>query len=129
MSGERDDDNGAATGPEVGSVAEEAVKLFGAMSDWAKDATQGMEAHASTDAGECPQRWCPVCRAADAVRGLSPEVRTQLTAAATSLLNAAASLLATAVPDQHQRAGVEHIDLDDATEWPEDPAPEPEEDR
>ena len=124
MSGERDDDIGAATGPEVGSVTEEAVKLLGALSGWAKDAGHDLDAHLATGAAECT--FCPVCRTVHALRELNPEVKAQLATAATSLLNAAAGLLATAVPDQHARGGVEHIDLDDdATEWPE----EPEEDR
>ncbi len=115
MSGERDD---------VGSVADEAIKLLGALSDWAKDTTHGIDAHLATGAQECTV--CPICRTVHAVRELSPEVKTQLATAATSLLNAAAGLLATSVPDQGGRSGVEHIDLDDdAAEWPE----EPEEDR
>jgi hypothetical protein len=121
VSGERDDGR-----PEVGSVADEAVKLLGALSDWAKDTTQGIDAHLATGAAECPEcRWCPICRTVHAVRGLSPEVKTQLATAATTLLNAAAGLIATAVPDQQERGGVEHIDLEEDTEWPE----EPEEDR
>ncbi|MBZ5736766.1 hypothetical protein [Nocardioides mangrovi] len=100
------------------------MKLLGALADWAKDTTHGIDAHIATGATECT--LCPICRTVHAVRELSPEVKAQLATAATSLLNAAAGLLAAAVPDQGARSGVEHIDLDDdATEWPE----EPEEDR
>ncbi|MFS3129717.1 hypothetical protein ACLM5J_15055 [Nocardioides sp. Bht2] len=119
----------------VGSVAEEAVKLFGALSDWAKDhrddlghsvsgfaataaaAAHEVNEHLATDAPEC--QWCPVCRAVHVVRELSPEVKTHLAVAGSSLLQAAAALLATAVPDQPARRheDVEHIDLDG--EWPE----------
>lgn len=38
--------------------------------------------------------WCPICRALDAVRSMSPEVRAQLGVAATALLQAGAGLLA-----------------------------------
>lgn len=122
----------------VGTVAEEAAKLLSALSDWAKDqgadlghavagfagqaaqTAREVDDHLATGAAEC--RWCPVCRTVHALRQTSPEVRTQLASAATSLLQAASAMLATAVPDQHgQRTGVEHIDLDDGPEaWPDD---------
>jgi hypothetical protein len=111
----RDD---AAGTDEVGTVAEEAAKLIGALSGWAR----GVEDHLATGAAECT--YCPVCRTVHALRQTTPEVRTQLATAATALLQAASGLLATAVPDRgHQpdRAGVEHIDLDDAGDWPDEP--------
>ncbi|MFC6286559.1 hypothetical protein ACFP3Q_04500 [Nocardioides sp. GCM10027113] len=124
---------------DVGSVAEEAAKLFGALSDWAKDhgsdlghglagaaehaarAAHDVDEHLATGSAECT--WCPVCRTIHAVRQTSPEVRAHLTVAAASLMQAAAGLLATVVPDEERAAAargehVEHIDLDD--EWPED---------
>jgi hypothetical protein len=58
-----------------------------------------------------------------AVRQTSPEVRAHLATAASSLLQAAAGLLATTVPDHARtREGVERIDLDDETDgpWPEE---------
>ncbi|MEV7428780.1 hypothetical protein AB0N29_04110 [Nocardioides sp. NPDC092400] len=137
---------------DVGSVAEEAAKLFGALGDWAQDNGSGLGAglgaglggfaaqaaaaarqvdeHVATGAPECT--WCPVCRAVHAVRSTSPEVRNHLLAAGSSLLQAAAEALATAVPEDRRRppdggppagAGVERIDLDPddgADEWPED---------
>jgi hypothetical protein len=57
-----------------------------------------------------------------AVRGTSPEVRQHLTTAATSLMHAAAGLLATQMPEpSKERAdgGVEKIDLSD-DEWEDD---------
>lgn len=112
-------------GDEVGSVAEEAVKLLGALSGWAQDvrrdvgdAAHGAQAahaagwgeHLATGAPECT--WCPVCRTVHAVRGLSPEVKAHLTTAAASLAQAAAALLATTPPEPGTRSGVENIDLD-----------------
>lgn len=131
---------------EVGSVAEEAAKLFGALGDWAQDqgnglgglgaglggfaaqaaaAARGAEEHLATGAPECT--WCPVCRAVHTVRRTSPEVRAHLTAAASSLLQAAAEAMATAVPEDRRppdgAPGVERIDLDPedgVDDWPED---------
>jgi hypothetical protein len=123
---------------EVGSVAEEAAKLFEALQGWAKDAGlgtaageegggptggwgaglgaafAGMGEHLATGAPECG--YCPLCRAIALVRGTSPEVRHHLAAAAGSLLHAAAGLLETTVPENRSGAGgpgVEKIDLDD----------------
>ncbi|HEX3930689.1 MAG TPA: hypothetical protein VHW64_08295 [Nocardioides sp.] len=105
----------------VGSVADEAMKLLGALSGWAKEHGDGfgalsdeLHAHLSTDAPECT--WCPVCRVVAAVRETSPEVRSHLTSAATSLAAAVSGMLSTQPP---RDTGVERIDLDD--EWPEGP--------
>lgn len=126
---------------DVGSVAEEAAKLFGALAGWASD--QGTDwsrgladlagaatehAHGvarqldegiATGAPEC--RYCPICRTVHLARELSPEVREHLTSAASSLLQAATGILA-AVSAQSgagnaagapRTAGVERIDLDE----------------
>lgn len=112
MSGDREE-------PDVGSVAEEAVKLLGALSDWAKDAAGDVDQHIATGAAECT--FCPICRTVHAVRELSPEVKTQLATAATTFLNAAAGLMAGAASGQTGRPeGVQHIDLDDDGDWPEE---------
>jgi len=114
----------------VGSVGEEAAKLLGAFSDWAKDhgsdvgvglgglataaaaSLQDVNEHLATGSTECT--WCPVCRTVHAVRQTSPEVRTHLATAAAALMQAAAGLMATPVPPQGRGrgAGVEQIDLD-----------------
>ena len=130
---------GAGRQEDVGSVADEAAKLFGALSDWARDhgsdlgnGLSGLASHAAATAREVDEHlatgsaectWCPVCRTVHVVRQASPEVRAHLAVAAASLMQAAAGLLAPAVPDDPRRAaargeGVERIDLDD--EWPED---------
>lgn len=110
MSGDRED---------IGSVADEAAKLLGALSDWAKDAAQDVDRHLATGAEECT--YCPICRTVHAVRELSPEVRTQLATAATSFLQAAAGLMASAGTGQTGRPErVQHIDLDDDGDWPEE---------
>jgi hypothetical protein len=108
-------DDDPSTNEPVGTVAEEAAKLLGALSGWARD----LDDHVATGAAECS--YCPICRTVHALRQTSPEVRTQLATAATALLQAASGLLATVATDQPDRGGVEHIDLDDTGDWPADP--------
>jgi hypothetical protein len=109
----------------VGSVAEEAAKLLGALSGWAKEHGDGLSdgwssltdevhEHVATGAPECT--WCPVCRAVAVVRQTSPEVRAHLASAATSLMLAVSGMMATHPPASDDR--VQRIDLDD--DWSED---------
>ena len=126
-----DDGAGRAAGEPVGSVGEEAAKLFGALSGWALDqgadlgdaggvgrslgdAARRVDEHLATGGADC--RWCPVCQVIGMVRQTSPEVRTHLTAAAGSLVQAVAALLATP-PGRGEQ--VEKIDLDDGSPWDE----------
>ncbi len=128
----------------VGTAAEEAAKLLGALADWTRDHAQAstsglgdawgdlagrasevadeISAHVATGDTEC--RYCPICRTVHVLRSASPEVREHLTVAAASLAHAAAALLATAVPpatSDGASRGVEHIDLSDGDEdWPGD---------
>ena len=111
--------DGTGGGPDepVGSVADEAAKLFGALSDWAREAN----GHIDTGAEECT--YCPICRTVHVVRLASPEVRTHLAVAAANLMQAAAGILAAASQDGSRPGtargdGVEHIDLDEG-DWPE----------
>ncbi|MCW2833999.1 MAG: hypothetical protein JWN68_1952 [Nocardioides sp.] len=129
---------------DVGSLAEEATKLLGAINDWAREhgsglgesvsglsdhattAAQDLSGHLATGAAECTV--CPICRTVHAARHLSPEVKNHLASAAASLMHAAAGMLATSVStDEPSATGVEHIDLDETGDagdaWPEeDPA-------
>ncbi len=117
------------TPEEVGSVGEEAAKLFTVLSGWAKDAgvtstdaagqaaqgfaeaLRGIDEHVATGGEDC--RYCPFCQVVHAVRGTSPEVKAHLASAASSLMHAAAGVLATDVPSSDRAAGVQKIDLDD----------------
>jgi hypothetical protein len=124
---------------QIGSVADEAAKLFGALSDWARDhgpelgnglsglasqaaaSAQEVNEHIATGADECT--YCPICRTVHVVRLASPEVRTHLALAAANLMQAAAGILAAASndgsrPGSARGDGVEHIDLDEG-DWPE----------
>jgi hypothetical protein len=118
----------------VGSVAEEAAKLLGALSGWAREhgdgVTTGVAAmtdtvadelheHLATGSPECA--WCPICRTVAAVRQTSPEVRAHLASAASSLMLAVSGMLATSPGSRD--GTVERIDLDDdSDDWPEDEA-------
>lgn len=139
--------------PEVGTLAEETAKLLGALSGWAREhgaevghgatgladhlvdqvsaAAHQVDEHLATGAPECTV--CPICRTVHAVRQLSPEVRAHLSVAASSLVQAAAGVLATVAPDPDTgqdggddapRSGrgrtepVEKIVLDE--DWPEE---------
>ena len=121
----------------VGSVAEEAAKLLHALQDWAResgseygDATAGAAGVAASMAqqvnehfatGDATCTYCPLCKVIAAVRSTSPEVRQHLSVAATSLIHAAAELMATdvaAASDRHESPTTTKIDLDD--EWEDD---------
>ena len=129
--------------PEVGSVGDEAAKLLGALSAWARDSgadlTDGLgaglgqtlsglaghaaatvselSAHLDTGAPECA--YCPVCRTVHVLRTTSPEVKAHLASAASSLLQAVAGVLATLPPAGSAGAAgsdYERIDLDEDDE-------------
>ena len=123
----------------MGSVAEETVKLLQALQGWAEntggeyaEATSSAAAgaarklhdvneHLATGGPDCT--YCPLCQVIGAVRGTSPEVRHHLAAAATSLLQAAAGMLATHVPEQptgRRDASAEKIEVSDGDEREDD---------
>jgi hypothetical protein len=123
------------SGPEeepVGSLTEEALKLLHAVQGWAKESGSDyagaagtaasmaatiygqVNEHIATGGRECT--YCPLCRAIAAVRGTSPEVRQHLSAAASSLMHAAAEVMATDVParrDRDEETTVTKIDIED----------------
>ena len=124
-----DADDGAH---EVGSLADEANKLFGALSGWAREnagaaggglsdfaaqaagSAHDLNDHLATGSAECTV--CPICRAVHAVRHLSPEVKAHLTSAAASLAQAATALMETHLPqDESRTPDVERINLDDTS--------------
>jgi len=130
--------DGGDSGDPVGSVGVEAAKLLSALQDWARDSgseyagataaaaagaastLRDLDAHIATGGPDCT--YCPVCRLIHVVRGTSPEVRQHLRTAATSLMEAAAGVLATPVrrPEHPARdASVQKIDLND-DDWEDD---------
>lgn len=134
--GEAADDQAAEqAGDQVGSVGDEAAKLLGALSEWARDqgtdvgqGLSGLAGHAAAsvreindhiDTGSAECTYCPICRIVHVVRQTSPEVRAHLVSAASSFLQAAAGMLATLPPPDGgsgRGAGVEKIDLDEDDE-------------
>jgi hypothetical protein len=118
-------------GDQVGSVGEEAAKLFAALSGWARDQGSNHEGsaagaaaamsetmhtlneHIATGSEDC--RYCPVCQVIHAVRTTSPEVKAHLTVAASSFVQAVAGVLATQAPSD-KASPVQKIDLDD-NDW------------
>ena len=129
---ETPDDPSADAREEVGSVGEEAAKLFSVLSGWARDAgassseaaadagqgladaVRGIDQHIATGGEDC--RYCPLCRVIHAARDTSPEVKAHLVSAAGSLMHAAAGVLATQVPRSDRPVGVDKIDLDDTSD-------------
>jgi len=128
------EDVGSRSGDQpVGGVGEEAVKLLQALQDWAREsgseyadaaasaaagAASGvhhLDEHIATGGRDCA--YCPLCRVISAVRSTSPEVKEHLRSAATSLVQAAAGVLATEVPEPE--TPLQKIDLDD-DEWEDD---------
>jgi hypothetical protein len=101
------------TRPEVGSAAEEAVRLFTAVEDWARHRTSGLldEEHLATGSAEC--QVCPLCQAIGAARHVRPETVEHLLDAAASFV-AALRAAVTPAPDgsaPRRTTGVEHIDV------------------
>lgn len=138
MSDSGDGGEGQVPGADdVGSVADEAAKLLGALSGWARtqasdaggaaadaathaaSAVQNINEHFATGSADCT--YCPICRVVHVVRECSPEVRTHLALAALNLMQAASAVLSTTIPGDQRNArpeNVEKIDLDD--EWPDE---------
>jgi Family of unknown function (DUF5304) len=101
----------AERGESLGSAADEAARLLGALQDWARRASPGDDIPIATGAPEC--RLCPVCQLIGLMRDTSPEVVDHLARAGDALL---AALRAAVVA--HERSwshgttpDVEHIDI------------------
>lgn len=105
---QHDREPGRGEQEQIGSLAEEAAKLFEVLQGASREHASGAGGLAGAAgalwqdlndhvAGEnC--RYCPVCRLIGVLR--EPEVRGHLTSAAGSLASALASALATRTPDQ-----------------------------
>jgi len=97
---------------EVGSAAEEAVKLFAAMEDWARKKAGHVldEEHVSTGSPEC--QMCPVCQGIGVLRHVRPEAVEHMLDAAASFVAALKTAVTTPPSPQAPRndsTRVQHI--------------------
>jgi hypothetical protein len=99
---------------DVGSAAEEAVKLFAAVEDWARRKASHVldEQHISTGSAEC--QMCPVCQGIGVLRHVRPEAVEHMLDAAASFVAALKTAVATppSSDEPARRATpVQHISL------------------
>src|SRR6478672_6778793 len=76
--------------PPRSPLAEEAVRLFGTVQEWARQTfpAGGPEGHGGP---EC--QWCPLCQFMAVVRGERPEVTARVAEAGTALASAVRAVL------------------------------------
>ena len=91
----------------VGTLAEEAMKLFSAVvsqagAQSAEDESAGAGA-THRDGESCPHRWCPVCSTVEFVQE-HPEVVAQVMTAGHELLRAVKSVVETAAADRRDES-------------------------
>jgi len=84
----------------VGSVAEEAAKLFAVLQDAAGAHPVEEDKHEHKLGPDCV--WCPVCQLIHRVRNTSPETIEQLSSAAAHVLGSLRSLLEAAADAARQ---------------------------
>ena len=98
-------------GPQVGSAAQEAARLFAAVEDWAR--TRGetyAREHGGTACTTCGV--CPVCTGIALLRDVRPETVEHLLDAAASVVAALRSaVVPPSGPETPRPGGVEHIDV------------------
>jgi hypothetical protein len=96
---------------DVGSAAEEAVKLFAAMEDWARRKASHVldDQHLATGSAEC--QVCPVCQGIGVLRHVRPEAVEHMLDAAASFIAALKTAVATPSTDEPARRAnkVQHI--------------------
>jgi hypothetical protein len=92
-----------------GALADEAVRLLGAVQEWARqNFPAGPDGHMGA---EC--QWCPLCQFMSVLRGERPEVTSRVAEAGTAVASAVRALLdaAAAKPDSSPQPRVQRIDL------------------
>lgn len=91
----------------VGSAAEEAARLLGAVQDWARTRFDGE--HLATGGTEC--QVCPVCQGIALLRQVKPETAEHLLDAAAALVAALRSAVATPSAAAPPASRVQPIDI------------------
>jgi hypothetical protein len=98
---------------DVGSAAEEAVKLFAAVEDWARRKAGHVldEEHVATGSAEC--QLCPVCQGIGVLRHVRPEAVEHMLDAAASFVAALRTAVATSPADSSAGtpSKVQHISV------------------
>ena len=101
---------------DVGSAAEEAVKLFAAVEDWARKKASHVldEEHVATGSPEC--QMCPVCQGIGVLRHVRPDAVEHLLDAAASFVAALKTTVSPPPADGPVRKSspVEHIAVREA---------------
>jgi hypothetical protein len=97
---------------EVGSAAEEAVKLFAAVEDWARKKAGHVldDSHVATGSAEC--QMCPVCQGIGVLRHVRPEAVEHMLDAAASFVAALRTAVTTPPePGSRPASHVQHISV------------------
>jgi hypothetical protein len=98
------------------ALADEAVRLFGALQDWARETfPPGPDAHPAA-----PCQWCPLCQFVAVLRGERPEVTEQVAEVGTALASALRTLVeAASRPTPHAEPRPDRVQRIDLSEPPE----------
>lgn len=101
---------------DVGGAAEEAVKLFAAVEDWARKKAGHVldDEHVATGSAEC--QMCPVCQGIGALRHVRPDAVEHLLDAAASFVAALKTTVTAPSTGEAARTAprVQHIDVSGA---------------
>ncbi|HEY2272704.1 MAG TPA: hypothetical protein VGH30_08015 [Jatrophihabitantaceae bacterium] len=95
-----------------GTLADEAMRLIGAMQDWARqNFPAGPDGHGVPSGAVC--QWCPLCQFMAVLRGERPEVTARVADAGTAVASAFRAVLDAAAtrPSDPPESRVQHIDL------------------
>jgi hypothetical protein len=93
-------------------LADEAMRLLGAVQDWARqNFPAAPDGHGVPSGAVC--QWCPLCQFMAVLRGERPEVTTRVAEAGTAVASAFRALLdaAASKPADPPASRVQHIDL------------------
>ena len=96
MSGSQASDGAASEPEQIGSVSEEAFKLFRALSSSSAEAK-------SDEPHVCTATWCPVCQVVGLIRD-NPDAVAQVSASAAAFAKSLRDLVDSAMPKKDEEA-------------------------